>query len=352
MFFIDSLYKYFRSASDPVSATDVLALLMSPTLVSDLLGVRIFPFTYRPDEPTKQLLAQLLHGPLDVKLLTGAQPWQIDALVQRGCIIHVDSDHVSLASPAVRAILLSRWLRPLADKNAYIAVNQPDNGFADFLKRSIARIDSNRLRKSLSVSALKDTLVESMWQHVYYTAACFVLPQEYSLSSDVGRKFKSTGRIDFYINSELGWGIELTRESLKLDAHLAHFQAGGLYHGMVASRRIKQWIVLNFCARLPEELLPNVLYVVYSDAYTKFALHSIDRPVEYVFTASNSTEGVTASNDSIASANASTTAVASPPSSPSCSSSSPSSVSNLLSPISAQSPLLAALSPIASSSRP
>jgi hypothetical protein len=312
MFFVDSLFKHFRQASDKVSATEMLALLMAPALVTDLLNVRIFPINYVPDEASQHLLAQLLHEPLDVHVLNGNQAVLIDALVQRGCILHLDDDHVGLASPAVKAILLARWLRPVADPAAFIALREPDSGFADFLKRSIARIDSNRLGQSLSTSAWKNSLLESMWQHVYYMAACLILPQRFSLSSDVGRKFKSTGRIDFYVNSTLGWGIELTRESLNLDAHLARFQPGGIYHGMVTSKHIKHWIVLNFCAQLPSTLLPNVLYAVYSDAFTKFALHQVGQPVEDVFAASSSAEGVMASNESITSAKASTAAVAVP----------------------------------------
>lgn len=276
MFFVDALYDRFRRATEQVTTAEMLRFLMSPELVTDLLRVRIFPPMYQPDGPTMELLAQLLHGPLHVKDLQDRHAVLIDSLVLRGCLVHVDDNNVALASPAVRAILVSKWLRPRAHDYAYIAKDQPDGGFMDFHRRTLAEIDSARLASCLSQSALRETLVESMWQHVYFKAACSVLPAKYSLSCDIGRKFKSSGRIDFYINSTLRWGIELTRENLKLTEHLARFAPGGLYYPMVASGDIANWVVLNFCQQLPsEDLRPRVVYAVYNADFTQFTLHYI-----------------------------------------------------------------------------
>ena len=138
MFFVDALYEHFRRATEQVTTAEMLRFLMSPELVTDLLRVRIFPPMYRPDGPTMELLAQLLHGPLHVKELEDRHAVLIDSLVLRGCLVHVDDCNVALASPAVRAILISNWRLPRTQDKPSNAKYKHDGGFIDFNSRKLS----------------------------------------------------------------------------------------------------------------------------------------------------------------------------------------------------------------------
>lgn len=276
-FFVDELVDRFKTADAHVPPNVMLRFLMSTELVDVLARVRIFPVDYRPDSPdnAELLLNLLLKGPQPFVSTTKESDQQAQVLLRRGCIVR-EGDRVALSSPAVKSILLSRWLRPPAPRDAYL------DGFHDFIHRAIQKLNPRRLDTSLSTSANEGRLLESMWQHEFYLAACTVLPAEFSLSSDVGREFDSDGRVNFYINSKLGWAIEITREGLLLEESRARFMEGGIYYEMVQAGDIKEWIVLDFCAKRPSKQLPHVLYAVYSNDYRSIKLYgeSVSVPVE------------------------------------------------------------------------
>eukprot|EP01132_Coremiostelium_polycephalum_P011619 gene11619-14227_t len=60
----------------------------------------------------------------------------------------------------------------------------------------------------------------------------------------VGDEKKQLGLMDFYINSTLKWGLELTRQGSKLENHLARFQPGGLYYNFMD--KVDDYLVLDF----------------------------------------------------------------------------------------------------------
>lgn len=51
--------------------------------------------------------------------------------------------------------------------------------------------------------------------------------------------------MDFYINSDLKWCVELLRNSNKLDEHIDRFRIGGKYHQITKISR--DFMVVNFC---------------------------------------------------------------------------------------------------------
>ena len=76
------------------------------------------------------------------------------------------------------------------------------------------------------------------------------------MSPEVGKAFGSSDRVDFLIHSRASWGVELVRNSSKLEEHLQRFQSrhewgreDGLYFPLVQKKAVKDWVVLDFCLK-------------------------------------------------------------------------------------------------------
>ena len=50
--------------------------------------------------------------------------------------------------------------------------------------------------------------------------------------------------VDFYINDQLKWLVELVREFYGLDEHIARFEKDGKYYNF--AKKCNKWIVLHF----------------------------------------------------------------------------------------------------------
>ncbi|CAG8611008.1 9954_t:CDS:1, partial [Dentiscutata heterogama] len=86
-----------------------------------------------------------------------------------------------------------------------------------------------------------------------------------SISTNVGAVFGSLRFLDFYVDGELCWGVELTHEENKLNEHAERFETDGTY----ADIPLKQWAILD-CrhhSKKVRELKPNFWYVLYSDDF-------------------------------------------------------------------------------------
>lgn len=118
---------------------------------------------------------------------------------------------------------------------------------------------------------------EAQWQSEFYLATAELLPRDATISPEVGRIFDCDGRLDFIINGNRGWGVELLRNSDKLGKHVARFESGGIYHGMVKAGKVKDWAVLDFCSPStmprPEHQRPRVWRIVYDEAYTSATVY-------------------------------------------------------------------------------
>lgn len=143
------------------------------------------------------------------------------------------------------------------------------------------RFNPEHLRLSLTRSSDDDNapLWEAQWQSEFYMATAESLPRDTTISPEVGRIFDSDGRLDFIVNGKLGWGVELLRNSDRLGKHVARFETGGIYHGMVKAGKVKDWVVLDFCSPSttprPEHKHPRVWRIVYDDTYTSATIHRV-----------------------------------------------------------------------------
>ncbi|CAG8554373.1 8114_t:CDS:2 [Paraglomus occultum] len=69
-------------------------------------------------------------------------------------------------------------------------------------------------------------LLERVWQMEFYHAARQLLPKDVHISPDVGAVFASEGWMDFYVDDEHEWMIELVRDGEK---HREKMKEDGLY---------------------------------------------------------------------------------------------------------------------------
>jgi hypothetical protein len=71
------------------------------------------------------------------------------------------------------------------------------------------------------------------------------------ISPAVGRIFGSEGQLDFHINGDKQWLVEITREGDRLADHVNRFLSGGLY----ADLRWKERAILDFRSTRPANLV-------------------------------------------------------------------------------------------------
>jgi len=112
--------------------------------------------------------------------------------------------------------------------------------------------------------------LERTWQMEFYRIAWSHLPRGTYLSADVGSVFGSNGQLDFYVNTQKKWGIELLREGSKISEHCERFSSKGIY----ASIPVKEFVVIDFRSELKGARLthPNLWTVSYSDDFSRITL--------------------------------------------------------------------------------
>ncbi|RHZ47779.1 hypothetical protein Glove_567g20 [Diversispora epigaea] len=95
-------------------------------------------------------------------------------------------------------------------------------------------------------------------------------PENASISADVSPVFGSVGFPDFYVNGDVCWGIELTREGDRLREHAKRFEKGGKY----ANIPLKDWVIIDFRHHSKDvrELKPNFWYVLYEDDFKQVTI--------------------------------------------------------------------------------
>jgi len=145
--------------------------------------------------------------------------------------------------------------------------------FKDFILRSLERMESSTLKNSLS-KGIDDHLIERAWQMEWYRAAYTVVPENVTISPDVGTVFGCAGELDFYVNGDLNWGIELLREGDRQSEHVRRFEKDGEYHKILPF--LKEWVILDFrhkSKRTRGEKNKHLWQVFYNDDMTEFTIN-------------------------------------------------------------------------------
>ncbi|CAG8688488.1 6915_t:CDS:2, partial [Acaulospora morrowiae] len=148
----------------------------------------------------------------------------------------------------------------------------PPNSFKDFIISVFTKMNSKVLQKSLSVGN-DCRLLERVWQMEFYHASMQVLPVNIYASVDVGAVFGSEGYLDFYLNDQRNWAIELLRDGDKLQEHQQRFQKDSQYTSIL--KYAKEWAIIdirNSKKIPPEQKGKDVIYVLCAENFESVQL--------------------------------------------------------------------------------
>lgn len=249
----------FVTRGEATTADHVMAHLMSPQCAWALReGTRIF--AWRLGDEYKRLLERVIFAGKVGYLLDSAATDQAETLIRAGILVLVPGNRLCFSAPAVRQVVLLHYLAPARSPLQGVAVDD----LKGFFLRALPRIDPVRLRESYALGA-DGFPSEACWQYVICCILNAALP-EGCVSPEVGHVFDSKGRVDFYVNTSYGWGIELTREHDRLQQHYARFQPKGTYYRMLEQKVIRHWLLIDFCHEKPSSWIADdhVLHVVFA----------------------------------------------------------------------------------------
>lgn len=102
------------------------------------------------------------------------------------------------------------------------AVHAP-NSIDALIEDLVRNIKPAVLRATMSRAPSSPQPLEVAWQMEVYRAAYACLPASVNVSPGFGHGYGSTGAVDFLVNGERGWAIEIMREGDRRKEHLARF---------------------------------------------------------------------------------------------------------------------------------
>ncbi|KAN0084838.1 hypothetical protein V8E54_001305 [Elaphomyces granulatus] len=141
---------------------------------------------------------------------------------------------------------------------------------------AIRKFNPTRLRsREQGVSAgAKWRPVEAQYQDELYRACYVLLDKNLYLSSEWAGS-TTGGRVDFLVTS-MGWAIECIREGDRLEEHIARFQEGGRYYQWIQSKKIQDYIMLDFRKSPPRKSRDDdhLYFIVFSDDFTSYETYN------------------------------------------------------------------------------
>jgi len=247
--------------------------LLSKEYSSKISSTRAVPerFSFAPDE--KDLLDRIILSP-EQSISTATIPDDLkataDNLIKQGLIFD-NGKAYTISAPVIQTLLIRRLH----------GLDQPLVGVTtldEFILETIKRFSPQTLSNSFSVG--KDNcLLERQWQMEFYRAATTVLGQQHLISPDYANDDDNIGYIDFYVDDNLEWGIELLREGYKIAEHAQRFDEGGPY----ADMDVNDCVILDFRSesKIPR---PNtytgkvpIWYIMYSADYKQVRIKRKDK---------------------------------------------------------------------------
>ena len=234
------IYEKFRlDPSGRLSESAVLQYFLSDNMVKDmgrLYGVR----AEEVDVPlaTREFLQGCFkRGGLEVE--APLDDPTVSALLKAGVLLKRSSGcGYVFSSP-----LAQRYFNKLAYPSRYS--NKPKS-LRELLERAIPRMSSIALANA--VPPLGDLFPkESTFQHELHKALAESLPADCSLLSDLsrtgGKLVASDGELDFYVNGDLCWGVELLIQGVGVGEHLDRFNS---IDGRYRTIATKDYAVVDF----------------------------------------------------------------------------------------------------------
>ena len=189
--------------------------------------------------PVRPVLLNLAHSPSECKPSPEPGTEEADVVMQleqAGILDHnQDGGNYTFASVQARNCVF-RWI--FGDR----PVKNPAS-LRSLLETVLSKLSTTSLRMSTTEGVFP---LEAVFQHQFYSICVLSLPgkckvySEYAIRAADDERIQ--GRIDFFINDNLRWGVELLVNGDRLQEHLERFSPSGRYRGLNSS----DYIVVDF----------------------------------------------------------------------------------------------------------
>jgi hypothetical protein len=221
------------------SESDILQYLLGDSIIGNDLG-RLFGVDVPQIDPSlfECLRSCFLSG--STANVVGKNS-EILELIKRGVLALSDYNQatdevkITFTTPLARRYLMNRIF--------------PDRGNSD--PTDVKSLVVSAIEKMSAFSLLQSTPdqnlfpKEAVFQHLFMNSLLACLPANFQVCPELSIDFQgssTSGEIDFYIDGNLRWGIELLIKGSKLKEHISRFQVGGLYYPLA----VNQFAVVDF----------------------------------------------------------------------------------------------------------
>ncbi|TMW68091.1 hypothetical protein Poli38472_007763 [Pythium oligandrum] len=234
---IDSLSYHF-SKSSPTLA-EVLQFYFSSTF----LGYMSRCYGSKHTSPTIPALQQFLikclvrdptAGPIYLQQLSQEDESYLKRLTKAGIVTTDRGGFVRFMTPMSERYY-TQWLFP------YRAAGNPTS-LQELVRKALSSMSASMLRQS--VASARDLPKEATFQHLFLTglahhtsASCFIC-HELSKVFPAEPNELTNGQMDFHLNGDLRWGIELLVDGKGIGEHMRRFAPGGKYAALGAAQYV------------------------------------------------------------------------------------------------------------------
>ena len=236
---VDNQYKvHFYAASTPPTEIQLLDYFISPELTVTM--ERLFGSETRLSTSLPEVIA-MLYGDIVtiVNLPDIANNVELKRYIKCGLVLRNETGAMKFTNAMSRRFFIYKTYPRTATSN-------PTNSI-DLVINSIRKISATTLVNSVVESGFPK---EAVFQHLIMsgmtanlTAQTHVYPEN---SRVIGTDNKIKGELDFFINGELRWGIELLIQGRKLKEHRARFIGNGRYVNLTC----REYVVVDFRGNL------------------------------------------------------------------------------------------------------
>lgn len=94
--------------------------------------------------------------------------------------------------------------------------------------------------------------LEATFQDEFYRSCYTLLNNQLYISSEWSGT-KKGGRVDFRVRT-MPWAVEILRDGINIEEHLARFKPGGNYYPWLQAQEIQDYVVLDFRRSKPQKI--------------------------------------------------------------------------------------------------
>nr|CAG8666230.1 10204_t:CDS:1 [Entrophospora candida] len=263
---------------NPPTESEILKYLSSSTLFDHVSSHRGAIHLFEFNDRQKEIVRKVIENDF-INITSNSQDYStISSLCKAGVLHFIDKDltqdfvtsqgRVGFLTNYIFIMCFTKLNQGTKDPIVPLNVDQ----FEYFLETTISRLDPDIVENSLGILIRKDKkglLAERSWQMEFYRSAYSCLTEDYYISPDVGATFGTRGRLDFYINTELNWAVELAAEGKDISGHVQRFQQENKYKNIPHSKKI----VLDFrIGTNIKVVVPGAWHILYNKPSRAFVV--------------------------------------------------------------------------------